>query len=138
MAEPTPTAMSKGGFENFVNLIDVITDWSLVVLVVLIVFRKQIGEKVSDLIREIVTLISRISSVKAGGAELVFTPAELKILATETDATVLRAALLNVRTPDEATGIDDAEPADLTSAERDEFNARLAELTSRQDTGNDA
>lgn len=138
MTESPPTATSKSGFENFVDLIDVVTDWSFVVLVVLIVFRKQIGEKISDLVGEIVTLISRTSSVKAGGTELVFTPAELKNLATQNNATVLRAALLDLPTPDEAAEIDDAEPVGKTGAEREELDAYLAALTSRQDTENEA
>ena len=76
MAEPSaaPPAVpsGKGVFESFVDLIHVATDWSLIVLVVLIVFRKEIGDHVSDLVEEVINLTARVQRITVGGTTWVF------------------------------------------------------------------
>lgn len=139
MAEPPPAApLPKGSFENFVNLMDVISDWSVIVLVVLIIFRKQIGAHVSDLVKELIKLLSRLKSLNVGGTALQFSPSELKNLAAENNPNLLRNILLHMPYSAEPAGIDDAEPAEVAESEADEIEALLTEYKSRQDRGNDA
>lgn len=139
MAEPPPTAPPlKGSFENFVNLIDVITDWSFVVLVVLIIFYKQIGAHVSGLVKELTKLVSRLQSAKVGGTSWVFSPSDLKSLAAGSNAELLRNILLHMPDSAESTEIDDAEAAEVAESEANEIEALLTQYKSRQDRENDA
>lgn len=139
MAEPPPAAPPpKGSFENFVDLMDVITDWSFIVLVVLIIFHKQIGAHVSALVRELIQLVSRLRSLKVGGTSWQFSRSDLKSLAAaSSDPVLLRNILLNLPDSAEPAEIDDAEPAEVAESEANEMEAFLTEIKSRQDREND-
>lgn len=139
MAEPKTTAPQvKGDFENFVDLIDVVTDWSFLVLVVLIIFRKQIGEHLSTLIKELAKLVSRLQSAKVGGTSWQFSPGELKSLATDHGPAILRSILLNMPESIETGEIAEEETAEETESELSELEATLAQyIKSRSDQEND-
>ena len=139
MAEPTTAAPQvKGYFESFVDLIDVVTDWSFLVLVVLIIFRRQIGEHLSTLIKELANLVSRLQSAKVGGTTLVFSRGDLKIFAADHDPKTLRSILLNMPESIETGEIAEEETAEETESELSELEATLAQyIKSRSDQEND-
>lgn len=139
MAEPKTTAPQvKGNFENFVDLIDVVTDWSFLVLVVLIIFRNQIGEHLSTLIKELANLVSRLQSAKVGGTSWQFSRDDLAGLATDHDPELLRSILLNMPESIETGEIAEEETAEETESELSELEATLAQyIKSRSDQEND-
>lgn len=136
MAESeTAVPQVKGNFENLVDLIDVVTDWSFLVLVVLIIFRKQIGEHLSTLLKELANLVSRLQSAKVGGTSLVFSRGDLKILAADHPPKTLRSILLNMPETGESAEEESAEEAE---SELSELEATLAQyIESRRDREND-
>ena len=119
----------KGVFESFVDLIDVATDWSLIVLVVLIVFRKEIGVHASHLVKEVIKLIARVQRITVGGTTYEFSA--LQDLAKVTKPELFHNIFLRTPVDAEPVEVDEA-VAEEGESEAEEFAAALAKFKRQQ------
>jgi hypothetical protein len=129
MAEATPT--TQGFLESLVHLVDVLTDPTVVVLVLLIVFRKQIGPHVSKIAQELASLLSRMQSARVGSTSFVFSPTDLRTMAIEYEPELLRRILLQLPespAPAALEDDDERETEEETAAESAQLVASLQAL----------
>lgn len=129
MNDATPSG--QGLFEGFIHLIDVLTDPAVIILILLIVFRKQIAPHVSKIMQEVAKLLSRTQSARVGSASFDFSPTDLRTLAIENEPELLRRILLQLpetQTPPELEGDDESETAEEADDERLALAALLGKL----------
>ena len=119
---------TQGTLESFVSLVDVLTDPTVVVLVLVIVFRKQIAPHIARIAQELARLLSRVQSARVGTTRFDFSPTDLRTMAMDNNPELLRQILLQLPEAPAPEQEEESETEQQIEDESAELAARLHKL----------